>query len=92
MEQQFLKKRTTLYSEPVFVNLLRSPGIDSGLADRQETLFVVLARQATQAVGIDSSESIPGLPKRTNTGSVVGIGFTLHHPASHEEKEQSWNF
>jgi hypothetical protein len=41
-----------LYSEPVFVNLLRSPGIES-------TLFVVLARHATLAGGIECSELIP---------------------------------
>ncbi len=34
------------------------------LAGRYETLFVALARQATQAGEIDSSESIPGLHKR----------------------------
>jgi hypothetical protein len=51
--------------EPVFVDLLRSPGIDY-LPWRAgtKTLFVVLARQATWAGEIDSSESMPGLHKR----------------------------
>jgi hypothetical protein len=34
------------------------------MAGRYETLFVVLARQATYAGEIDSSESMPGLHKR----------------------------
>jgi hypothetical protein len=49
--------------EPVFVNLSRSPGIDSQRAGTL-TLLVLPARQATWAGGIDSSESIPGLHNR----------------------------
>jgi hypothetical protein len=51
--------------EPVFVNLLRSPGFDSQPGGPvTATLFVVTACQSTKAGGIDSSESIPGLLKR----------------------------
>ncbi len=53
------------YSEPGFVNLLRSPVIDSQPGGQKGTsiLFDVLARLATQAGGTDSLESIPGLFK-----------------------------
>ncbi len=53
-------------TEPVFVNLLRSPWIDSqpGGTERQPYFFDVLARQATQAGGIDPLETISGLLKR----------------------------
>ncbi len=49
-------------AQPVFVNLLRSPGID--LVGRYYNPFFVPARQVTQAGGIDTSESISGLLKR----------------------------
>jgi hypothetical protein len=57
--------------EPEF-KLLRSPGIDSkewitpayeAWRDGMTTLFAVPARQATEAGGMDSLESIPGLLK-----------------------------
>ncbi len=51
-------------SEPGFLKLLRSPGIDSQLRRAgTATLFDVLARQATWVGGIDSLASIPGLSK-----------------------------
>jgi hypothetical protein len=58
-------------TEPVFVNLLRSPRIDSQSGEPlyTTTLFVVPARQAS---GIDSSESIPGLHKRLQIRLSVG--------------------
>ncbi len=51
-----INAKTTLHSypEPEFVNLLRSPGIDSRAG--MITLFNLPARQATQAGGIDSLE------------------------------------
>jgi hypothetical protein len=50
---------------PVFLDPLRSPEIDSQLADRYDNpICCIPARQATKASGIDSSESIPGLHKR----------------------------
>jgi hypothetical protein len=55
----------TRSTEPVFVNLFGSPGIDPSLAMAgTTTLFDVPARQATKAGGIDSLESIPGLLRR----------------------------
>jgi hypothetical protein len=52
-----------MYTEPVFVNLVRSPGIAShpGGPVRQSYLSY---RPARRNCGIDSSESIPGLLKR----------------------------
>ncbi len=53
------------HPEPVFVNLLRSPGIDSQpWRASTTTLFVVPACQATLAGGINFSDSIPWLHKR----------------------------
>jgi hypothetical protein len=61
-------QRTTTLRIPLleFVNLLRSPGIDSqpGGSGRQPYMTYIPARQATEAGGIDSLESISGLPKR----------------------------
>ena len=53
---------TNIYTEPVFVDLFRSPEIDSRRAGTT-TLFGAPGRQATQADEIDSSDSIPGLHK-----------------------------
>jgi hypothetical protein len=41
-------KDPALCTEPVFVKLLRNPGIDSLPGGRYAALFDVLARQATQ--------------------------------------------
>ena len=53
---------STVKTEPVFVNLLRNPGIDyQPWRAGRTTLFDVPTRQAR---GIDLLESIPGLLKR----------------------------
>jgi hypothetical protein len=66
----FLKR-----TEPVFVNLLRRPGIDSqpgGPIRQPYLLYRPAGLHSTQAGGIDSSESIPRLLKTfTNTGSAL---------------------
>jgi hypothetical protein len=43
------------------------------LAGQYETLFVVLARQATLAGEIDSSESIPGLHTHLQTRALLSV-------------------
>jgi hypothetical protein len=58
-------------AEPIFVDVLRSPGIDSRPGgSHSTTLFVVPDRQATLAGGVYPSESIPGLLKRLQIRSL----------------------
>ncbi len=62
--------------EPVSVDLFKEPrNRFPAWRACTTTLFVVPARQATQDVGVDSSESNPGLHKNvyTNTGSGLRI-------------------
>jgi hypothetical protein len=48
------------------------------MAGRYETLFVVLARQATRAGEIDSSESITGLHKRSQIRALLSSSSGSH--------------
>ncbi len=54
-------------AEPVFGNLLRrpGPGVDSQTGGPARQLFDVPSRQATEAGGIDSWESIWGMVPRS---------------------------
>jgi hypothetical protein len=70
-------------SEPVFVNLLRSPGIDSqpGGPVRQPYLTYRPAYMATKVGGIGFLESIPGLHKRLQIRAPVKVVW--HQIVSH---------
>ncbi len=62
-------------TEPEFVNLLRSTGIDSqpGGPVRQPYLTYRLARLQCLHSGIDSLESIPGLLKRLQIRALKNV-------------------
>jgi hypothetical protein len=70
---------TPMSTEFVFVDLLRRPGIDSQIPAWRAgmTTFVKPARQATEAGGIDSSESIPGLHKRLQIRALDTCSYTV---------------
>jgi hypothetical protein len=66
-------------SETVFVNLLRSPGIDSqpGGIDSWAPQMIIIRALATYAGGTDSLESIPGLLKVVQNRALPDFRFPL---------------
>jgi hypothetical protein len=59
------------FPEPVFVDLLRSPGIDSQPGGPVRQPYLLYRSAKLQASGIDFSESIPGLLKRLQIRALV---------------------